>query len=158
MSNETLSIKKPTQSVSGSTVTVASKLPMSMILALHTRVTKHEAIVGGGSREFDIYEKRFGAPEFTIFGNSHPQNQGPKAQIVGGYALTPGIPKDFWDEWCLQNNGHVALTNKMLFAHTEMASVTSQATDMQNERSGLERINPDDTKKFGVEKAERGAA
>jgi hypothetical protein len=158
MSNETLSIKKTNQSGSGSTVTVASKLPMPMILALHTRVRKTEPIAGGGIREFDAYEKRFDAPEFIVAGNSHPQNQGPKAQIVGGFALTSGIPKDFWDEWCEQNKGHVALKNSMLFAHSEIASVTSKATDLQNERSGMERINPDNTKQYGVEKAERGAA
>lgn len=153
MGNETLSVKK-----SGSTVTVASKLPMPLILALHNRVKKTEPIAGGGSREFDAYEKRFDAPEFIIAGNSHPQNEGPKAQIIGNYALTPNIPKEFWDEWCEQNRGHVALKNDMLFAHVEMASVTSKAVDMKNERSGLERINPDNTKQYGVERAERGAA
>ena len=141
----------------GATVSVASKLPMPFVLQLHDKVKMHEPVMGGGQREVIAYQKRFGAPTFTIEGNSFAQNKGPHQQLVGGYAITHGIPKDFWDEWVSQQGESDIVKNEMIFAHEQANSTTSNATDLQNLKSGMERLDPVALPK-GLQTADRKAA
>lgn len=155
----TLSLQKKNDVPSNATVTVASKMPFDFILRLHDFKTKYEPVMGGGSREYKIAEPRMGAKTFIVQGNSFPQNQGAHQQIVAGYAITHGIPKAFWDEWLEQNKEADFIVNKMLFAHSETASTIAQSKEMEKEKSGLERMDPKEIHKHGLETAnERRAA
>ncbi|PVX61242.1 hypothetical protein [Paraburkholderia unamae] len=138
----TLSLKKNNDVPSNATVTVASKSPFDITLKLYDLVEQNEPVLGGGFRTFKQFRERVGAPTFMIQGNSWPQNKGPHQQIVGGYAITHGIPKAFWDEWLEQNENADYVKNKMIFAHTEAASVTSKAADQAEIRSNMERLDP----------------
>jgi hypothetical protein len=159
MAGDTLSIKKHNDSPSNATVTVASKFPMDFILRLHDFTKKFEPVMGGGSREYTIAEPRRGAKAFVVQGNSFPQNKGAHQQIVAGYAFTHDIPKAFWDEWLEQNKDADFVVNKMLFAHSENASTVAQSKEMEAEKSGLERLDPKEIHKHGLESAnERRAA
>ncbi len=141
-------------STGSETVTVASKLPMDFVLQLHDKVTRHEPVIGGGMREFAVYQQRFGAPTYIINGNSWAQNKGPHQQIQSGFAITHGIPKAFWEEWLDQQGNSDIVRNGMIFAHSDLASVTAHAKENENEKSGLERLDPADMKKFGLEKSD----
>ena len=126
----------------GATVSVASKLPMPLVLQLHDQVKKYEPVMGGGQREVIEYQKRFGAPTFTVEGNSFPQIKGPHQQLVGGYAITHGVPKAFWDEWLEQQGQSEIVVNNMIFAHEEAKSTTAEATEKSSLKSGMERLDP----------------
>jgi hypothetical protein len=153
MTSGTLSVKKP--ATGGATVIVASKLPMPLILQIHRKVKKYEAIPGvGGVREFEQFEADANLPTYTIAGNSHPQNRAPLQQIQNNFGLTFGIPKDFWDMWLEQNAAHEAVKNGLIFAMDDQAGMASKTKDHANIRSGLERLNPDDLKRYGVEKSD----
>jgi hypothetical protein len=159
MAGDTSVIKKHNDSPSNATVTVASKFPMDFILKLHDFQVKHEPVMGGGSREYKIAEPRRGANTFVVQGNSFPQSKGAHQQIVAGFALTHGIPKAFWDEWVEQNKDADFIVNRMLFAHAETASAIAQSKEMEAEKSGLERMDPKEIHKHGLEAAsERRAA
>lgn len=138
----TLHLKKNNDVPSNATVSVASKAPFDIILKLYDLVEQSEPVLGGGFRTFKQYRERLGSKTFTIQGNSWPQNKGPHQQIVGGYAITHGIPKEFWDEWLKQNENADFVKNNMIFAHTEAASVTSKATDQTEIKSNIERLDP----------------
>lgn len=156
MANEAQSTKK-SESTGGATVTVASKLPMDFILQLHDKVKKFEPVMGGGTREYHIYQKRFGAPTYVINGVSYPQNKGPHQQLACGYAITHGIPKAFWEEWLDQQKDHEAVKNGMIFAHAEANSTLAEAREKENVRSGMERLDPHNLPK-GLQTADRKAA
>ena len=147
----TLSLKKEsTPLTGGATVSVASKMPTAFILKLYDFRTEHEPILSGGIREFKIARPRPGA-EVKVNGNSFHQKLGPgEKQLVGGYAITHGIPKAFWEEWLEQNKGASFVENGMIFAANDNGSIASQATDGQTVKSGVERLDPKASHKNGV--------
>ena len=145
------------EATGGPTVTVASKLPMPLILQLHDKVMRMVPVLGGGSREEVFFQKRNGARTFVVQGCSFAQNKGPSQQLASGFGLTHSIPKAFWDEWLEQNDQSDMVRNGMIFAHTEMKSTTDQALDMENEKSGMERLDPQNLPK-GLETATQRAA
>ncbi|MDB5777604.1 MAG: hypothetical protein JWP38_3737 [Herbaspirillum sp.] len=137
----TISIKK-NESTGGATVVVASKLPMDLVMRLYDFKERDEPVMGGGVRVFKIAEQRQETPVFVLTGNSYAQNKGAHQQIVGGYAITRGIPKDFWEQWLAQNERADFIVNHMIFAHSEDASVVAQAKEKEEIKSGLERLDP----------------
>ncbi len=141
----------------GATVTVASKLPMQLILQLHDKCMRMVPVLGGGSREEVFFQKRNGARTFVVNGCSFPQNKGPLNQISGGYGITHSIPKVFWDEWLEQNSESDMVKNGMIFAHPEVQSTIDQSLEMQEEKSGIERLDPQNLPK-GLETATQRAA
>jgi hypothetical protein len=149
----TQALKRNNDVPSNATVTVASKFPMDFILRLYDFVKRYEPVMGGGTREVKIAERRRGSKEFIVQGNSWPQNKGPHQQLNFGYAITSGIPKAFWDEWLEQNKEADYVANGMLFAHAETASTMSEAREKEKEKSGLERLDPKNLPK-GIETAD----
>jgi len=64
-------------------------------------------------------------------------------QIVGGYALTPNVPADFWEKWLSQNKNAPYVKANLIFAHEKAGSVVGEAKDKRGVRSGLEGMDPD---------------
>ena len=129
-----------TPSRSGRTVTVASKLPYTMILRLHQFDEVQEPVMGGGWRT--VKQARPMGKAVVLNGNAHPVNQAPSQQVVGGYALTFGVPADFFDEWVRQNADHDAVLNNLIFAHEKHGHAEGQAKEQKGIRSGFEAIDP----------------
>lgn len=125
---------------SGQTVTVACKLPHGLALRLYDMVETNQPVMGGGMKVVKQAQQLPG--EFMINGNAHAQNAGPACQITGGYALTPGVPKDFWDRWLEANKGSDMVRNNLIFAHEQTSSADGEAREKEKVRSGLERLDP----------------
>lgn len=142
MAGDTLSIKKHNDTPSTATVTVASKLPFDVIARLFDFRERTEPVMGGGVRTFKMAERRRGSKEFIFQGNSWAQNKGPHQELSFGYAVTRDIPKAFFDEWLEQNKEAEYVVNGMIFAHADANSTKAQAREMEEERSGLERLDP----------------
>lgn len=64
------------------------------------------------------------------------------ARIIGGYGLTDGVPRAFFDEWLRRNAKHPAVLNQSIFMHTDLASAQDAAKERREVRSGLEAIDP----------------
>lgn len=129
------------------TVTVACKIPQGLRLQLQHPMNR---IVPTGRGSTDDYEKVtfnvFGGPVYHVFGPSMPAMGGvpdgyilPK-NVEGGYALTPGIPADFWAQWLEQNKMADYVTSQMIFAHDD-ASSKDKAQDLEELKSGLEPLS-----------------
>lgn len=65
------------------------------------------------------------------------------AQVVGGFALTPGVPAAFWEAWLSQNKEVPFVKAGLIFAHDKAGSVVSEAKEKKAARSGFEGMDPD---------------
>lgn len=64
------------------------------------------------------------------------------ARIIGGYGLTEGVPRDFFEQWLRKNSKHPAVVQGSVFMHTSTASAIDHAKDNRKVLTGLEPINP----------------
>lgn len=124
------------------TVTVACKHQTGLILRLHEQHKESHPLLGGGLKEVDVYRP---IPDAVvkINGPSLPKDaNADRPAITAGYALTHGVPKDFWDAWCEQNKDSDLLKNRIIFAHVRTDAVNGMAKEGKAVRSGLEPIDP----------------
>ena len=145
------------------TVTIACKIPNGLVLQCHTMEKTSEPVMGGGFR--DVMAARPHGQPFTVFGPAKPYGEEAKAPITGGYALTFGIPKDFWDRWVTENAQHPAVVNHMIFAHDKPADAQAEAREKRDLRSGMEPLKqagdpriPKSTRGLNIEAAPREEA
>jgi hypothetical protein len=153
MGNETLMSNK-NKAVSNSTVTVACKIPMGLVLKLYDWKKVNEPVMGGGTREVKTAVERYNEKQYIINGNSYAQNEAPAMQIANGFAMTYGIPTAFWEEWLSQNIDSPLVKNGLIFAHSEQASLLAESREKANEKSGTERLSQADIHKHGLMKAD----
>jgi hypothetical protein len=139
------------------TVTVASKLPFDLVMCLYDFTQQFEPVMGGGAREYKIAQQRRGSKMFIINGCSYAQNKGPHQQLSDGFAITHDIPKDFWDEWKEQCKEADFIVNGLIFANEQARSTYAEAKEKAGEKSGLERLDPNNLPK-GLQQADRKAA
>ena len=126
----------------GKTVTVACKLPNGLVLRTH-RMVPHREPAPGGVQETTI--AMADSREYEVKGNASPYGSAPSGQVIGGvigYALTPNIPKDFWDAWFEQNKHSDIVKNGLIFAHVNGNKTADQAREQVKVRSGFEGIDP----------------
>jgi hypothetical protein len=125
------------------TVTVACKLPNGVWLQLHEMV-EHTEPSPNGPRQVKMARK-VGKPVLIkgykgfAFDHIEPRN----TTIIGGFALTKGVPRDFFEKWCEQNQDSFLLKNQLMFAHVEKASVDDFAKGNESVKNGFEPIDPD---------------
>jgi hypothetical protein len=117
-------------------VTVGLKLPQGLIL----RLFKMEDATGPGYVPGERRAVEYGE-RVRIRGTAHEEGMRPKVPIVGGYALTSGVPKDFWDAWLEQNKDSDLIRNKLIFAYSKVDSAKAAAREHKSTRSGLERLD-----------------
>jgi hypothetical protein len=128
------------------TVTVASKLPFPLQLHIDQMVEVREAMFNGGER---TVMRAMRLPEtYTLKGNaiSHaPQADNPR--LYGGFALTSGIPRAFWEKWLEQHVDMDIVRNHQVFAGDKPGHTEGAAKEKAEVRSGLEpmRQNLDGT-------------
>jgi hypothetical protein len=133
------------------TVTVACKLPAGLVLRVFDMVETQEPVMGGGYRAVKVARER--PHRITLKGWSHAQNMAPNAPIIGGFALTPNVDKDFWDAWLTQNQELDAVRNGLIFAHEKPVNAEAEAKDKKTVKSGLERLDPAKLPK-GIQKSD----
>lgn len=84
---------------------------------------------------------------YYVRGPAYPVGALPKGYrkpptVEGGYAMTPGIPVDFWETWLEQNRLAPYVTAGMIFAEPSMEDATAHAAEQEDTRSGHEPIDP----------------
>lgn len=133
---------------SARTVTVASKIPMTIELQLCRQETK--SVTGRYGTEKETVNVKHGKTYF-IRGTARPNGTIPKGypkapDMADGAALTPGVPAEFFEEWLAQNAETDMVLNHMVFAHSSRDHVEGIAADHREELSGLDPINPEQNK------------
>lgn len=120
------------------TVSVVCKVPNGLDLRVFDWEEKTEAIMGGGYRVFKIAKLK-GAP-VHVNGPAIPYGKIPRTPIIGGYRVTHGIDKDFFDEWMRQNAEHEIVINHLIYAG-DMDEVESFAKEHRKDKSGLQPLD-----------------
>lgn len=135
---------KPPAPKSAKYVTVACKIPMGLVLQCCRKTTYFED-TPGGARERVRYDKH--GQRFVARGTSYPalppKGFPQRVPTVGGYALTQGIPADFWEQWLEQNADTDMVKNKLIFAYASLVDVRDEAREYAHVLSGLEPLVPD---------------
>lgn len=124
----------------GETVTVACKCPNGLILRIFKMDDFAEPVMGGGFRTVPRATQI--GQQVVIRGPAIPWGVVPSFPIVGGYALTEGVPADFWDTWLEQNKDTDMVTNRQIYAEERVTFVKGMAKDQSDIRSGLEPMTP----------------
>jgi hypothetical protein len=140
-------------------VTVACKLPAGLVLRLYNMVPSEEPVLGGGVRKTTIAEYDAAAGEYRLKGYAAPHGERPDARIIGGmtgFALTPGIARDFGERWLKANADLPAVKNGLIFASDKEDHVVGLSKDQKGLSNGLEPIDPKNpprvSRTFKVEK------
>lgn len=128
------------------TVVVACKLPQGHRARLHAKYDSNEVTPGGVVQKVTKYQPT--GEEFLFKGPARGQNEGPRVVTASGFALTFGVPADFWDRWLDQHKDLDLVRAGFIFAHERRNDVAAQAKEHKNIKTGLERIDP--TKKHRV--------
>lgn len=130
---------------SATTVTVGCKIPNGIVLQL-CKPTKWIEETPSGSLQRTRFDKV--GPRYYVQGPAYPvgtipKGYGEKPPIAGGFALTTGIPKDFWDEWLDQNKESTFVTGGQVFAHDTFDAAQGDGREMAHVKSGFEPLPED---------------
>ena len=107
------------------TVTIGCKTPHGLILNL----------------------TEFGKPArvFVVKGNN-------SAQVIGGFGITHGVPRAFWEEWKEKNKSLALVTNGLVFAYGKRDAAESHANEHAKLPHGFEPMLDPSRPKPQVEK------
>lgn len=129
----------------GEVVTVACKLPNGLQLRLFEMAMTNEA-APGGHREVKM--ARLVSDIVRINGTATPYGQSPSWPVVGGFALTEGVSKDFMEQWMEQNKDSDLVRNNLIHYHTKLGHVQGEAREKKALLSGLQPLVPDTDKRI----------
>ncbi len=137
----------PPPKTSGDTVVVACKLPAGAKLRVHTWVVRQTILAAGSKVEERVAEPT--GESVTLNGSALDPamlaaGRFPEHPIVGGYALTPHVPREFWERWLEENAESDLVKNHIIFAHGTEASARDASKTHEKQLSGLEPIDPAD--------------
>lgn len=122
----------------GATVTIACKLPNGLVLRVFDFEEGQEPVMGGGMRTVKVAVQK--GDTLRINGSAVAFGTIPSYKIVGGYALTPGIPKDFWELYEQQNHDQAFIKNHLVFAYDKFVMAEGAAEEHAGTKSGLQPI------------------
>lgn len=131
---------KPTVETGRETVTVGLKHPHGIVIQAYVEDMEDE-LIPGGTRPRKVW--RATGTQYVINGNRVPAGVAPDFPIEGGYALTPGIPKEVWECWRDMNKKtHPLLAgdNPLIMAYDSPSFLKDAAKEAKNTRSGLEPL------------------
>lgn len=126
----------------GGKVTVACKMPNGLMLRVFNEVEVSVPLFGGGTKTVKEYQEVEGAPRVQIKGTAVAFGQTPRAAMAGGYALTPNVDAEFWEQWLAQNRTSDMVRNNLIFATKQPAQARDKAKEQAGIKSGLEPLNP----------------
>jgi hypothetical protein len=125
------------------TVTVACKLPNGLYLDIGRKgdtagFTRRFEVRGPAQQENTDMRPRGRMPDGTMMLH-HKQ----PVVTPGGYALTSGIPEDFWLQWLEEHKEMEIVKKNFIFAMPRPADAAARAREQAELRTGLEPISQD---------------
>jgi hypothetical protein len=144
----------------GSTLFVACKHPPGLELTYWDEVDDFEA-TPSGVRQVKVY-RRNAERSFRVDGPNtvvDPHLPGPQLlrfrESNGGYAVTPGCPREVWDHWSRIN--YLMIDARIVNGFDTMEGALRWCREQRDVRSGLEPIDPANTQlTTGIRQIEPG--
>lgn len=135
------------------TVTVACSLPNGHILQIYDIEVVEQCMPNGKTFKENVATVNLSHGQWHLNGaaldyarlaaGTVPDYRVIKGSTPGaGYALTPGIPRDFWEEWLRQNAANPIVKQRHIFAASSENRAVDEAREHKEHRSGLEGLNP----------------
>jgi hypothetical protein len=124
------------------TCTVACKVPNGIIMRIYEMIEAIEPSPMGGRT---IKQARQVGKDIRIKGATTPTpNTMQFNQLMHGYGITQGVPKDVWEKWLEQHKDADIVINKLIFAYEDSNQTFNRASKQRKEgvRSGLEPLDP----------------
>jgi hypothetical protein len=127
-------------------VSVACKMPNGLILRGMTEVVISELVQGGGARDVKQYVPN---GEQIILGGTAARVGDPRPPLLtaSGYRVTHNVPKDLWDAWFEANKNSDLVKNRIVFGHSDNASVEKFGRTHDAVVTGLEGVDPKNPQK-----------
>lgn len=130
---------------SGAKVIVACKIGIGYFDLQHNEPRTISENTQTGPREVTVYYPV--GKMVRIRGTAYPRGTPPVGfpsapEMIGGYALTRNVDKDFWDRWEHQHARDPYVVNNMIFAAEDFDTVRGKAMEFSGLMSGLEPIAP----------------
>ncbi len=144
------------------TVTVACKITNGLILKVYEMVPASEPTFGGGERDIKGGKAIQIGEDVVLRGSALDPvmlraGRMPGYSHVGGFALTSGIPREFWERWLEQNADHPAVRNGLVFAHATVDGASGMSREREGVESGYEGIDPaNPSKRTGIRAVTQG--
>jgi orotidine-5'-phosphate decarboxylase len=138
------------------TVTVACNLPNGLILQLYDVEKVQQTLPSGKVFEENVSTLRPDLGRWALNGvvnrsalaatgreDRLPEDYRliPGIAPDTGFALTPGIPRDFWERWLEDNKGSPLVTGRHVFAAPSEARAVGQAKEFKEVKSGFQGLN-----------------
>lgn len=70
-----------------------------------------------------------------------PAGRFPLLVNSGGYAMTPGVPRELWEQWVATNRDSPIVKNRLIFAANSEDRALDEGRELQKQLSGLEPID-----------------
>ena len=141
----------PTPATGTATCVCACKIPNGVILRTFKMLEQTIRVHGMVSTELLARET---GKRFVVRGPALAFGQLPNIQITGGFALTPGVPRDLAQTWLEQNKDSDIVRNSLIFFENDMERATARSKELSSVRSGLEPIDPTKLPREFVKKIE----
>lgn len=122
------------------TVVIACKLPHGIKIRDYEKGESFEPVMGGGKRKTLVY--RAVGPTYRIKGPNVPDALKPLVEVVGGYAITQGMPADVWGRWIESNADAPYVKNGLIFGGEDGDAVRGKAREMVDTKTGMEPLDP----------------
>lgn len=63
------------------------------------------------------------------------------SDVIGGFGITPNVPKDFWEAWLKEHREMKYVKNKQIWAYGSTAGARDKAREMAEIKHGMEGLN-----------------
>jgi hypothetical protein len=119
--------------------TVACKLPHGIKIRGYEKRTERVNVMGGGTREIEIW--RPVGKYIRIKGPNVPLQFRALVEIIGGYAITSGVPADVFEQFMEHNQDSDFVRNDMIYGHEQRGRVISWAKERESLKTGFEPLD-----------------
>ena len=130
---------------------VACKIPNGLALQLQTPMPR---IVSGKDGDEKVTFNVKGGKVYYVHGPAYLNGGVPKGypkapMVEGGYAITRGIPVEFWEKWAKQNElaeyfvPPDGCEHGAIFAYPDLDDVVSAAREQEKYLTGMEPLSTD---------------
>lgn len=120
-------------------VVVACKLPHGIKIRDYEEGSANELVMGGGTRKVKVF--RPVGPTYRIKGPNVPDALRPMVEVIGGYAITQGMPADVFERWMKSNKDSLYVKNELIFGDESGDTVRGKARELANKKTGLEPLD-----------------
>lgn len=139
--NESYKPKVVEPSTTGDTVVIACKFPAGVRLQLYKDGEVPSGLRGEAGQKL-VPGKLPVGPPVVVHGPRYHIGGSPHCEIIGGWALTRGVRRDFWMQWVQDNSKLQLVTEGLIRAFDTIEDARIECRRDRNIKTGMEPLAP----------------